>query len=135
MIEGLLALKAFADRVVADAFGTGAGVDFAYCVRAAFQAGFKARRQRPAELLAKHLDRTMRRGQGALKDGAYARQLDAILALHRFTDDKDVFRTFYHRLLAKRLLLAKSASDDFEKSVIKKLNDRTCARTPRGGVR
>lgn len=38
--------------------------------------------------------------------------------------DKDVFRTFYHRALAKRLLLQRSASDDFEKSVLKKLKER-----------
>ena len=37
------------------------------------------------------------------------------------TLDKDVFRTFYHRALAKRLLLQRSASDDFEKAVLKKL--------------
>jgi len=37
--------------------------------------------------------------------------------------DRDVFRTFYWRALAKRLLLQKSASDDFEKAVIKKLRD------------
>lgn len=39
--------------------------------------------------------------------------------------DRDVFRTFYWRALAKRLLLQKSASDDFEKAVIKKLRDGT----------
>lgn len=34
-----------------------------------------------------------------------------------------VFRAFYHRALAKRLLLEKSASDDFEKSILKKLKE------------
>jgi cullin-4 len=37
--------------------------------------------------------------------------------------DKDVFRTFYNRALAKRLLLGRSASDDFEKEVIKVLSE------------
>jgi cullin-4 len=56
----------------------------------------------------------------------YAAELDGALELHRFTDDKDVFRRFYHRLLSKRLLLARSASDDFEKTMVKKLTQRPC---------
>ena len=53
--------------------------------------------------------------------------MDRVLVLYRFTDDKDVFRTFYRRALAKRLLLEKSASDDFEKSVLKKLKEGKCS--------
>ncbi|KAF9258222.1 hypothetical protein L218DRAFT_1065804, partial [Marasmius fiardii PR-910] len=44
--------------------------------------------------------------------------------LYRYTDDKDVFRRFYHRQLAKRLLMQRSASDAFEK-MLKTLRDRT----------
>jgi cullin-4 len=128
MIALLLDLKSFAGRVVETSFistvsGTVDSPDFAYAVRSAFSNGFKVRRQKPAELLAKHLDRTMRRGQRGTSDYDYNDQLKGVLALHRFTDDKDVFRTFYHRLLAKRLLLSKSASDDFEKSVLKILKE------------
>lgn len=39
-----------------------------------------------------------------------------------------MFRTFYWRSLAKRLLLGKSASDDFEKAVVKKLREGTSSR-------
>ncbi|KDQ30201.1 hypothetical protein PLEOSDRAFT_1035820 [Pleurotus ostreatus PC15] len=89
-----------------------------------FRAGFKARRNKPAELIAKHLDKLMRKGQGASSDAEYTRLLESVLGLYRYTDDKDVFRTFYHRALAKRLLLEKSASDDIEKDMLKKLKDR-----------
>lgn len=89
-----------------------------------FRAGFKARRNKPAELIAKHLDKLMRKGQGASSDSEYTRLLESVLGLYRYTDDKDVFRTFYHRALAKRLLLEKSASDDIEKDMLKKLKDR-----------
>ena len=34
-----------------------------------------------------------------------------------------MFRTFYHPMLAKRLLLEKTASDDFEKGMLKKLKE------------
>jgi cullin-4 len=37
--------------------------------------------------------------------------------------DKDVFRTFYYRALAKRLLLGRSASDFHEKKVIGLLSE------------
>jgi hypothetical protein len=39
----------------------------------------------------------------------------------RLHTDKDVFRTYYFRGLSKRLLLARSASDDQEKMVIELL--------------
>ncbi|TDL22313.1 Cullin-domain-containing protein [Rickenella mellea] len=87
----------------------------------AFRAGFKARRNKPAELIAKHIDRAMRTGQREASDEEFARMFEKVLGLYRYTEDKDVFRTFYHRALAKRLLLQRSASDDFEKAVLKKL--------------
>lgn len=152
MVERLLEFKAFAERLVADAFATPksprntANVDqedirdamivdtppivkkpnkdFKYALSDAFQRGFRSRRNKPAELLAKHLDKALRKGQQGKKDADFEKELDAVLGLYRFTEDKDVFRTFYHRALAKRLLLEKSASDDIEKSLLKKLKER-----------
>lgn len=97
--------------------------EFIYIVGDAFALGFKARRNKPAEMLAKFLDKTMRKGQGTLSDDKYEALLDSVLALYRYTDDKDVFRTFYQRQLAKRLLLEKSASKDFEIAMLKKLKE------------
>lgn len=97
--------------------------NFIYIVGDAFAAGFKARRNKPAEMLAKFLDKTMRKGQGTMSDDKYEALLDSVLALYRYTDDKDVFRTFYQRQLAKRLLLEKSASKDFEVAMLKKLKE------------
>ena len=149
MVENLLLLKRHCDAVVKNAFvdevpiarptpsrasGSHAADDgervervvnrqCEYAVQDAFQEGFKARRNKPAEMIAKYLDKAMRKGQKGKDDSTFAAELDRVLALYRFTDDKDVFRTFYHRALAKRLLLEKSASDDFEKSVLKKLKE------------
>jgi cullin-4 len=75
-------------------------------------------------MIAKYLDKAMRHGQAGTSDEEFEALLDSVLALYRFTDDKDVFRSFYHRSLAKRLLLQKSASDDFEASMLKKLKER-----------
>ncbi|KDR70101.1 hypothetical protein GALMADRAFT_255498 [Galerina marginata CBS 339.88] len=97
---------------------------FLYALTDSFTTGFKARRSKPAEMIAKYLDKAMRKGQKDSTDTEFQDLLDRVLALYRFTDDKDVFRTFYHRSLAKRLLLEKSASDDFEKAMLKKLKEK-----------
>jgi cullin-4 len=124
---------AFADEVEAPLIGTseqGAtsqklpNKDFSYALIDAFQTGFKARRNKPAEMIAKYLDKAMRKGQKDASDAAFEALLDSALGLYRFTNDKDVFRTFYHRALAKRLLLERSASNDFEKAMLKKLKER-----------
>lgn len=154
MVPRLLEFKAFADKLVNGAFADevvqGAlettkssaasgpsraaeparastkvpNQDFGYALIDAFASGFKARRNKPAEMIAKYLDRAMRKGQKGKKDEDFQAELDAALGLYRFTDDKDVFRTFYHRALAKRLLLERSASDDSEKGMLKRLKER-----------
>lgn len=150
MVETLLKFKHFADSLVHDTFAntdtSSSDPDikmesssssnpiapptkhpnqlFLYALSDAFRRGFKHRRNKPAELLAKHVDKAMRKGQQGRKDEDFQAELDRVLALYRFTDDKDVFRAFYHRALAKRLLLDKSASDDFEKAMLKKLKER-----------
>jgi len=133
MVERLLGLKEFSDKTMRSSFAPDASVpesasgptqDFSYAAIDAFSQGFKARHNKPAELIAKHLDRLMRKGQRGMSDSDFSDLLDAALGLYRFTDDKDVFRAFYHRALAKRLLLERSASDDFEKAMLKKLKER-----------
>lgn len=143
MVQRLLDFKALADNTISTAFvdekisdvnssrgGASTSVtfkqpnnEFVYALSDAFTIGFKARRNKPAEMIAKYIDKAMRRGQGATSDSQFEGLLDSVLALYRFTDDKDVFRTFYHRALAKRLLLEKSASDDFEAAMLKKLKE------------
>ncbi|GBE81488.1 hypothetical protein SCP_0312170 [Sparassis crispa] len=142
MMDRLLDFKVFADKLLENAFVTreepsaaskaststavpenGRNMVFLYALTDAFETGFKARRNKPAEMIAKYLDRAMRKGQKGKKDEDFQAELDAALALYRYTNDKDVFRTFYHRALAKRLLLERSASDDFEKAMLKKLKE------------
>lgn len=150
MVPCLLDFKAFCDRAVAEAFfdnvpsptlsrpsdpsSSAMDVDatpvtavpnqeFVYAVVDAFQSGFKFRRSKPAEMIAKQIDKAMRRGQKGKDTKSHRAELEATLELYRFTDDKDVFRTFYHRALAKRLLLEKSASDDDEKIMLKRLKE------------
>jgi cullin-4 len=125
MVERLLAFKAKAS--LAHSFvvssSSPASKDFQYALHDAFSDSFKKRHNKPAEMVARHIDKLMRKGQGSASDESFIEQLDDCLALYRFTADKDVFRAFYHRALAKRLLLGRSASDDAEKAMLKKLKE------------
>lgn len=47
--------------------------------------------------------------------------LDKSMVMFRFLQEKDVFERYYKQHLAKRLLLNKSVSDDWEKNMISKL--------------
>lgn len=47
--------------------------------------------------------------------------LDKTMVLFRFLLEKDVFERYYKQHLAKRLLLNKSVSDEYEKNMISKL--------------
>ncbi|KAJ3790843.1 Cullin-4B [Lentinula aff. detonsa] len=124
--------------------------DFAQALTDGFISGFKTRRVKPAEMLAKYLDGMMRKGQAkfleslskskttasadgdttmrvetrSTQDTLFQSHLLRVLSLYRFSEDKDVFRTFYHRQLAKRLLLGRSASSDAEVAMLRMLKEQ-----------
>ncbi|KAI0292249.1 Cullin-4B [Multifurca ochricompacta] len=124
MVERLLAFKSNASLALSfSILSSSLAKDFQYALHDAFADGFKRRHNKPAEMTARHIDKLMRKGQGSASDDSFNEELDAALALYRFTADKDVFRAFYHRALAKRLLLGRSASDDAEKAMLKKLKE------------
>ena len=58
---------------------------FASATNDAFTAGFKARHRVPAEMIAKYLDRAMRRGQKNDSDEVFEKMLSGALGLYRFT--------------------------------------------------
>ncbi|KAF7969734.1 hypothetical protein HWV62_26086 [Athelia sp. TMB] len=137
LVQRMLDLKIFLDQVLPLAFsdpppspGTSIAApipnqDFVYALTDAFQSAFAPRRTPPlAELFAKHLDQLLRSGQKALSRPDYEAKLDGVLGLYRFTGDKDVFRAFYFKALAKRLLLGRSADHDWEKAMVRKLKEQ-----------
>jgi cullin-4 len=85
------------------------------------------RQNKPAELLARHLDAQLRAGNKGSGDDELEGSLNKAMTLFRYIDGKDMFEAFYKKDLSKRLLLDKSASIDAEKSMISKLKVR-----PRG---
>ncbi|CAO1613646.1 unnamed protein product [Sympodiomycopsis kandeliae] len=76
-----------------------------------------------AELCAKYLDMKLRQGNRAMSDEELQRCLDEALVLFRSTHAKDMFEGFYKDHFAKRLLLNKSASTDFESMMLLRLKD------------
>lgn len=72
---------------------------------------------------AKDRDAAEKEGQSSTGDeeAELDRQLDHGLELFRFIEGKDVFEAFYKKDLARRLLMARSASQDAERNMLAKL--------------
>ena len=54
-------------------------------------------------------------------------ELDTIVRLFCYLDDKDLFHESYRRMLCKRLLSKRDRNDDLERSMISKLKVCTCS--------
>lgn len=72
---------------------------------------------------AKDRDAAEKQGQSSTgdEDAELDRQLEQGLELFRFIEGKDVFEAFYKKDLARRLLMARSASQDAERNMLAKL--------------
>jgi cullin-4 len=81
----------------------------------------------PRELIfdAKDRDAAEKQGQASSgdEDAELDRQLEQGLELFRFIEGKAVFEAFYKKDLARRLLMARSASQDAERSMLAKLKN------------
>ncbi|KAJ3142484.1 Cullin-4A [Physocladia obscura] len=119
MVTDLLVFKVKMEGLATGAFM--ANKEFSQAIRDAFEKFINKRHNKPAELIAKHVDALMKTGKGASSDSETEDILDQCLALFRFIHGKDVFEAFYKKDLAKRLLLGKSSSVDSEKSMLSKL--------------
>ena len=120
MVTELLALKAQLDRLLVGSFASSSS--FHDAVRMSFLAFLNSRENKPAEMIARHLDVLLRSGgtKGKTADEVES-DIVATLWLFRHIQSKDVFQAFYKKDLARRLLLGRSASVDAERSVIDKL--------------
>ena len=84
MVDGLLALKARLDEVLASALQK--SEPFAQALREAFESAINQRSNKPAELIAKFIDATLRMGSGAKgrSDDEMEGLLDRALVLFRY---------------------------------------------------
>src|SRR5277367_407159 len=127
MITSLLTFKSHLDNILVQSFHS--DDLFSQTLRESFEWFINRRRDKPAEYIAKYLDNILRKGdKGLSAPGESAshtleEEMDRALVLFRFVHGKDVFEAFYKKDLAKRLLLAKSASADAERSMLAKLKN------------
>jgi len=130
MVPALLSFKAHLDGVLRNSFNS--DEMFSAYLRESFEWVVNRRRDKPAEYLAKYLDNILRKGDKGLASGesSVEEEMDRVLVLFRFVHGKDVFEAFYKKDLAKRLLLAKSASADAERSMLTKLKNGNPSLSP-----
>uniref|UniRef100_A0A8C8RWH4 Cullin 4A n=1 Tax=Pelusios castaneus TaxID=367368 RepID=A0A8C8RWH4_9SAUR len=119
MVQELLDFKDKVDHIIEACFQK--NEKFINLMKESFETFINKRPNKPAELIAKHVDSKLRAGNKESTDEELERILDKIMIIFRFIHGKDVFEAFYKKDLAKRLLVGKSASVDAEKSMLSKL--------------
>lgn len=83
----------------------------------------KTNATRTPELLSKHTDALLKRSTKGSEEDDIEKQLNRVMTIFRYVEDKDVFNKFYSQSLAKRLVHGTSISPDAETSIISKLKD------------
>jgi cullin 3 len=76
---------------------------------------------RAASCLAVYVDELLRVGLRGATEEQITQELQKSIIVFRYLQDKDVFESFYKQHLAKRLLGAKSVSDDAERAMVSQL--------------
>ncbi|WFD44450.1 hypothetical protein MPSI1_003118 [Malassezia psittaci] len=121
LIDSLLTFYASMQHTIATSLQGNSAISHA--MRDSFEKVVNARDSKPAELLARYIDVKLRAGNTIMSDAELDQCMTQVLELFRFLRDKDMFEEFYKRYFAKRLLLARSASDDAERSMLLKLKE------------
>ncbi|XP_049850293.1 cullin-1-like isoform X2 [Schistocerca gregaria] len=73
------------------------------------------------ELIAKYCDTLLKKSHKSLEEQETLETLNNVMLLFKYIEDKDVFQTFYSKMLAKRLIHGTSSSMHLEVQVISKL--------------
>ncbi|KAK1987209.1 Cullin family protein [Colletotrichum cereale] len=115
------------DRSIAATWSSGTskvGEMIAKYVDMLLRGGIKAL---PKVMLSDNKDRAAAEQSGLAstgdEDAELDRQLDQALELFRFIQGKDAFEAFYKKDLARRLLMGRSASQDAERNMLRKLRE------------
>eukprot|EP01114_Cavostelium_apophysatum_P016115 TRINITY_DN4532_c0_g1_i1.p1 TRINITY_DN4532_c0_g1~~TRINITY_DN4532_c0_g1_i1.p1 ORF type:complete len:760 (-),score=226.85 TRINITY_DN4532_c0_g1_i1:63-2342(-) len=77
------------------------------------------------ELLARFTDLLLKKSTKGPEEQEMEQLLSDVMVVFKYIEDKDVFQTFYSKMLAKRLIHGTSASEDLEGTMIGKLKS-TC---------
>ncbi|CEP10928.1 hypothetical protein [Parasitella parasitica] len=118
MITSLVLFKRKIDAILKHCFND--DVNFLNALKESFERFINTRGNKPAELLAKHLDSKLKIPvkKQRLQEIVDTISLDFILVLFRFIQSKDAFEAHFKRFLAKRLLMDRSTSGELENHVL-----------------
>lgn len=105
MVQDLLDFKDKVDHVIEVCFQK--NERFVNLMKESFETFINKRPNKPAELIAKHVDSKLRAGNKEATDEELERTLDKIMILFRFIHGKDVFEAFYKKIWQKDSLLGK----------------------------
>lgn len=81
-----------------------------------------------------YIDELLKSGLKGVSEVDADLQLEKVIVIFRYIQDKDIFENFYKQHLAKRLLSGRSVSEDAEKSMISKLKVHARAEFRRPGL-
>ncbi|KAG5188131.1 Cullin [Tribonema minus] len=76
---------------------------------------------RSARFLASYADDLLRSGLRGVPEHEVDRQLEKVIVIFRYLQDKDIFENFHKIHLSKRLLTGRSISNDYERNMIARL--------------
>ncbi|WWC91937.1 uncharacterized protein L201_006889 [Kwoniella dendrophila CBS 6074] len=117
-VQDVLELKDKFDSILETAFMGDKQVQVS--INEAFQSFINANPRAP-EYLSLFIDENLKKGTKARSEDEIESALEKTIVLFRFLSDKDKFERYYKNHLARRLLYARSASDDSEKQMVTKL--------------
>lgn len=117
-VQSLLDLKDRFDRFLVDSFAN--DKIFKQMIAGDFEHFLNLNTKSP-EYLSLFIDDKLKKGVKGMTEQEIEQVLDKSMVMFRFLQEKDVFERYYKQHLAKRLLLNKSVSDDWEKNMISKL--------------
>lgn len=118
LVGALLKLREMFNTIVTQAFDrdsmmeTHMKMSFENCINS---------NTRTAHALALYTDNLLRKEFKGLREEQIDAELDQVILLFRYLQDKDIFENYYKLHLSKRLLQSRSLSDDAEKLFITKL--------------
>lgn len=117
-VENVLLLKNKFQRIILESFNKNTVI---YATVDASFSAFINKNQKVSEYLSLYIDDNLKKSLKGKSDSEIEETLEKSISLFRFIADKDVFENYYKAHLAKRLLNAKSLSEDIEKNLISKL--------------
>lgn len=118
-VQEMLKLKKEMTSVVADCFANEA--KFQTKLKLAFDFVMNKEANTAASYLAMFADEQLKGGFRSLSDSEIEICIDGIVTLLQHVQDKDIFESCYKAYLTKRLMGAKSVSEEIEKQVVSKL--------------